>query len=420
MSSIIQLPPLLAFMDRVQIFHPGGPYMKEFCFWAMMVFLILACVLFVVILVSRLMVNKRNDNYRHYEDEASPILTDFLFTVEDQEAFTNEDMLRVTGELREKGLLDNKLSNKAIKDQLMALHKQFKGLSQQVIEALYLELKYHKVAIDKVKNGEWYEQADAIQELSEMDVEEALPHIQKLVNHPNKFVRLQVELAILRLNRSHPLHFLDKANFQLSDWHQINLFHTIKYFRLEDMPSFYNWLRSPNDSVVVFAIRVIRHFNQFETESRLLSLLNHPSVAVQREVIAFISTFGSDAGIDSLIRNYKDSPREVKPDILYCLGNVGTPEAIYFLHDVMVGEQDQVMSMTAAQALFASSEDGQELVLKQYPNGHPGLTLVLNEIEPVAATVAVASTVSDTVIDPAVTAADSSEDILEPQPQPQS
>lgn len=85
--------------------------------------------------------------------------------------------------------------------------------------------------------------------------------IDSCLNSPNEVLRIEAELAFLRLHPDDPFSFLDKLNLEFSPWEQLHVFELIKRLHIR-LPDFSRWLTSPNESVVGFSKRMLQAFKQ--------------------------------------------------------------------------------------------------------------------------------------------------------------
>jgi hypothetical protein len=122
-----------------------------------------------------------------------------------------------------------------------------------------------------------------------MHITAALPYIRQLRNHPNQQVRLQTQLAEMRLDELHPLTFLDEVRTPLHAWQQVALHAELTRLPKEKVPSFRAWLQSPNPAVVVFAIKMIVQFNQLDLLPYVIMKSLDPHPEVRQEVWRLMS-----------------------------------------------------------------------------------------------------------------------------------
>jgi len=105
------------------------------------------------------------------------------------------------------------------------------------------------------------------------------------VNHPKKEIRKEVQLYLVTLFHFEGLKFLDILQTQLSEWDQIQLLEVLQRFDEQEIPDINPWLKSPNNSVVVFALKLAKIYNQFEVKDAIMELLAHQKKEIRLDVI---------------------------------------------------------------------------------------------------------------------------------------
>ncbi|MFA5814882.1 MAG: SPOR domain-containing protein [Bacteroidales bacterium] len=99
--------------------------------------------------------------------------------------------------------------------------------------------------------------------LKETCLDQELVHdeIERCLNSTNEVLRMEAELALIRLDIDDPFSFLDKLHQEFTSWEQLHVFEMIKRNRVS-IPDFSRWLNSPNETIVLFCRRMIGAFKQ--------------------------------------------------------------------------------------------------------------------------------------------------------------
>jgi len=92
-----------------------------------------------------------------------------------------------------------------------------------------------------------------------MDITEANDKISKSLKSKNDILRMEAQLALIRLNEDDPFGFLDHLTHHFTLWEQLNVYELITLHNLP-IPEFSRWTTSNNKSVVIFALRMIQVF----------------------------------------------------------------------------------------------------------------------------------------------------------------
>lgn len=186
----------------------------------------------------------------------------------------------------------NRLKRKLIIDTFLKLKNEISGETAEAIQNLYYQTGLFNSAKSELKSKKWDSIARAIRELSQFEIREAHDEIIVLVNHPKKEVRNEIQKYLVKLFGFQGLEFLDLLKNQLSEWDQIQLLEILNKFDNPDIPDMTNWLGSTNDSVVSFAIKIVKLYNQFDAKVDIIRLFNHPNPEIRIQVIEVIDRLG--------------------------------------------------------------------------------------------------------------------------------
>jgi len=93
------------------------------------------------------------------------------------------------------------------------------------------------------------------------DASRVLQEVRRCINATDPVLRMEAELAWMRLSKGDPFGFLGFIQEEFSAWEQLHMFEMIKRNKME-VPDFTRWLGSSNASVVIFCKRMIRAFRQ--------------------------------------------------------------------------------------------------------------------------------------------------------------
>lgn len=186
--------------------------------------------------------------------------------------------------------LQDPFSRQIFTDVLRDLHSNLHGETADRLKNLYFNLDLHKDSINKINNSSWHIKAKGFREVAQMDVKEAEPLLRKYVNAKKPILRIDAQVALVKLSENNPLGFLDNIDYELSYWEQINIYDTLLYHQI-DVDSFEPFLNNPNSSVVVFAVRMIGYFKHIDALEKVKNLLNDNSPEVRLAAVKTIGAF---------------------------------------------------------------------------------------------------------------------------------
>lgn len=258
------------------------PLEVKVIFLCTLAFLAVAFLLFLFILLSRLMDGIFYAQKRWMEKKAQQMITSYLFLGENW----NKDRLRKF----QRNYLTNSLFRSVFMNSLIALHKNILGESSEQLRFLYEGLGLKKQTERKLQSSSWHRVAKGICELAEMGTKEDIGLIRPFINHKNPLIQSEAQVALLKLETDKPFSFLDDLSEALPEWQQIHLIHAAENIAVESLPELSRWLSEKEESIVVFCIRMIAQFDQYQAGESLLAMLEHPYPArrLRSEIIMAI------------------------------------------------------------------------------------------------------------------------------------
>ncbi|NER11260.1 HEAT repeat-containing protein [Muriicola jejuensis] len=291
------------------------------------------CILyFSFIFFFRNRLSAKSRNIREQRKELTPIISNFLFHGEDATREEKYEHIGLKVEIRE--FLKDPINRSILKDILLDLQRDLTGDSRTRLLAMYKDFDLHLDAFDKLKSWRWEIVTKGIVELTQMQVEEAYTAIRKFINHRKSVIRKQAQIAAVSLKHEGIAHFLDTNKYPISEWQQIKILEVLR--EKEDFipPSFGVWLLSANKDVVLFALRLIRFYNQTDANSGVIQLLKHKDEEIKQAAIDCIKEFGIIEAMPTLMAAFPRAKRDTRILILDAMGAIGKEEHIPFLREV--------------------------------------------------------------------------------------
>ena len=129
---------------------------------------------------------------------------------------------------------------------------------------------------------------------------DAYPFITKFLNDRRGIIRKQAEIATVSLKPEGISHLLDTTRYSISEWQQLKIMEELREMENFRPPQFATWLISPNRDVVLFSLRLMRHYNQNDAAKSIVELIKHKDDQVKTEAIRCIKEFCILRAIDPL------------------------------------------------------------------------------------------------------------------------
>lgn len=179
--------------------------------------------------------------------------------------------------------LEKPFVRRVLASELVRTQQSLRGHLNQTVTNLYNLLKLYDQSLALLHSRQWHRKAKGIQQLSAMGQYAVADLIVAHTNHHNISVRNEAQLGMLRLEGLKGLRFLEGLLHPISEWQQFNLLHQLQLHTVTELPDMERWLQSPQQSVVVFAIRLCRLFQLFGYSGQMEGLQRHTNSAIRTE-----------------------------------------------------------------------------------------------------------------------------------------
>lgn len=264
--------------------------------------------------------------------ELAPIISNFLFHSPEDPKTEQREYVELKITIRE--YLSDKYFRKVLADILFDLQKDVAGATQERLYKLYVELGLHQDAYQKLSNWRWNTVSQGILELSQMKVTDAFHFISKFINDKRGVVRKQAEIAIISLKEEGINHLLNNTKYAISEWQQLRLIEALSSLKDYRPPKFKTWLISHNKDVVLFSLRLIKHFNQNDAAASITELVKHKNDQVKIAAISCIKDFNFNEANSVLKKVFWNCGSMVKVQILDTIGAIGDEGDLMFLNEI--------------------------------------------------------------------------------------
>ena len=221
-----------------------------------------------------------------YEKEYESKLIAYLYSGDEKER-VSEEQQGIQDQL--KHCVKDKFKRNIVISILLRLKSEISGEMAQSIQKLYHNTGLLNYTASKLSSKNWYVIAKGIKELSQFEVKEVYNDVVKHLNHKRREVRKEVHLYLINIFHFKGLEFLNKTNLSLTEWDQIQILGRLHRLEEQELPDIRPWLKSGNDDVVGFSLKLAKIYNQFEAKDTLLDLLDHPNKKIRVQVISVLS-----------------------------------------------------------------------------------------------------------------------------------
>ena len=251
----VESTPLVEPMEeqhpKIFLFRNDSPWLKRINYFgksfalvnALIITIVISVVtmiiLLIVILLNRTRMEKEEDLKQYLAETYQGMIIDYLFTGSSPDRFRQ--------------IASDTYRRQALIDQMIDVSVNLKGDAEEKLCGLYLYLGLDKDSIDRANNFRWHKKIKGFRELAFMNIKEANQVIYKALNSKNEILRMEAQIALVRLTDEDPFSFLFQLRRPFSLWEQITLHELIIQHDLP-VPEFKKWLKASNPTVVMFAL----------------------------------------------------------------------------------------------------------------------------------------------------------------------
>lgn len=270
-----------------------------------------------------------------------------------------------------KRILQKKDTKKIVIDELLHTKKSLVGASADNIVLLYEQLGLKMESLLKMRSALWYVKARGIQELYEMEQRDTQRSIYKYTNSSEEFVRNEAQTGIIHLMSFQGLRFLDIVSYPISEWQQLKMINQLSQLPFTELPNLHRWLKSPNPTVVAFALKITDFYQQFQMHDIVVETLRHYKENVRIQAITTLGRITNETTAQVLAEHFPEENFIVKQKILDVLSLIATSAQMEFLFELL-NDENNYIKLKAAKALARCGSYGlQVLSAKATMQPHP-------------------------------------------------
>lgn len=264
-------------------------------------------------------------------------------------------------------------------DQIIDVSINLKGDSQQKLNDLYNQLGLQNDSIKKAYSRKWHHKVKGFRELAFMDIRDANEEIYKSLNSANEILRMEAQIALVRLSSENPFMFLDQLRRPFSLYEQITLYELLIQHNLS-VPSFKQWLDSPNPTVIMFSLRMVREFKQQDAEDDVCKVLSHPESRVKHLAVEVAGDLNMKSSLEIMKKMYKSEEYNNCVEILRSMAKMPDPSMLGFLKLVLDKEDDVQLQIEATRAIENMGEVGVAALVKLMKSEYKNYNIIIRHV----------------------------------------
>ena len=337
----------------------------RFLIAAIIIFIVTMIILLIIILLNRKRMEKEEQLHQYLLEKYQSLIINYLFGSASAEEF--------------RSIASDTYRRQVLIDEMIDVSINLKGEENKKLISLYKLLNLDKDSINKAHSRRWHIKIKGIRELAFMNIKDANAIIYKALNSSNEILRMEAQIALVRLNDDNPFEFLSNLTSHFSLWEQITLHELIVHHNIP-LPSFQKWLTSPNPTVVIFALRMIREFKQKESEDNILETLFHQDPSVRYLAVQVAGDLDMRSTLETMKHMYKYQEYKICLEIIKSMGKMPDVSMIGFLKLVLDKENDVQLQIEATKAINNNGEEGHKALVKVMESEYKNYSIIIKHV----------------------------------------
>jgi len=322
-------------------------------------------ILLIVILLHRTKMERQEKLHQYLSETYQGMIVDYLFAEIDTDRFFE--------------IASTRYRRQVLIDQMIDVSVNLKGDAEKKLQNLYLSLGLDKDSVRRAHDFRWHKKIKGFRELAFMNIHDANPAIYKALNSHNEILRMEAQIALVRLSENDPFGFLSDLKRPFSLWEQITLHELIIQHELP-VPQFRKWLNVSNPTVVMFALRMIREFRQKDAEDDVRETLEHASPKERRLAVQVAGDLDMKSTLDVMKRMYKSQDYNTCLEIIRSMGKMPDPSLLGFLQLVLDKEDDVQLQIEATKAIENNGEEGVKTLVKLMKSEYKNYNIIVRHV----------------------------------------
>jgi hypothetical protein len=292
--------------------------------------------------------------------------------------FSNPDHQRTIRQFQKRELDRNLLIT-----ELAETSKKFRGTTMDNILWLFEKMNLEKQLLKNLSQKKWHKKAKAIQQFAYLQQKNSIKNIFSFTNHENDALRMEAQIAIVKMIGFEGLNFLNNVTHPVSEWQQLRLIEELSSRTVVDLDNIHEWLKSKNLTVINFALRLVEIYRLYDFYDEVKHLLSHFSMTICKTAVVTISQISNETTADLLVAHYPGYDSLTQMKILEILQVDGTKNQLPFLFSLL-NYADDSYKLGAAKAIVKISKSGMEKIENMVDTTLFPWNIILSQIKNVA------------------------------------
>jgi HEAT repeat protein len=322
-------------------------------------------ILLVFILLNRNRMEKEARLRQYLLEQYQSLIIDYLFGNTGSDAFRK--------------IASDDYRRQVLIDEMIDVSVNLKGDSEEKLKKLYMELSLDVDSLARARSRKWHKKIKGFRELAFMGIRDGNEEMNRVLNSRNEILRMEAQIALVHLSDENHFDFLSQMKKPFSLWEQITLHDLIIQHEIP-VPDFQKWLSSPNPTVVMFALRMIREFKQKEAEPEIRKALLHRDQRVSQLAVEVAGDLDLRSTLETMKRMYKFQEYNNCLEIVKSMGKMPEQSMLGFLKLVLDKEDDVQLQIEAVKAIENLGEIGVQALVKVMKSEYKNYNIIVRHV----------------------------------------
>jgi hypothetical protein len=253
-------------------------------------------------------------------------------------------------------------------DELLICKKYLKGHAMNIVVQLYEQLQLRKETDKKLKSYIWSRVVKGIQEIYIFDQYDAMDQLFAFADNENYFIRAEAKFGIVNLQGFDALQFLNRIHKSLSNWDQINLLYQLTLFEPKPLLQMPEWLLLENESVVLFALKLLEDYPDEQYYPNLINCLHHRNETIRKQAIRCCGIIAQDNTAALLEAQFENETINNQISVLETLKKIPPIPSKDFLLQNLNHPDDRIKQLAAELIAFKFPDHVASMLLANQDN----------------------------------------------------
>jgi hypothetical protein len=322
-------------------------------------------ILLVIILLNRRRMEKEEKLRQYLMEKYQSLIVDYLYGSASDAEF--------------RSIASDNYSRQVLIDQMIDVSVNLRGEEGKKLIGLYKHLGLDRDSLARARDYRWHKKIKGFRELAFMNIKVANDAIIKALNSSNEILRMEAQIALVRLSDDDHFDFLSHLKRPFSLWEQITLHDLIIQHNIP-VPAFKKWLNSENNTVVIFALRMIREFKQTDAVEGIKNSLLHDSPEVRLMSVKVAGDLGLSSTLEIMKRIYKNQDYKTCLEIVKSMGKMPDESMLGFLKLVLDKEDDVQLQIEATKSIERMGEVGVKALVKIMKSEYKNYNIIVRHV----------------------------------------